>query len=367
MISEDYRENSSNDMDCINVNSTFYDDTMYRLSFNLDECFVYDYKYGYYGFEQYVGLYLEIDESDVRGTLLKLMTKKNGPRLQQRVVMDRSYEEEVIDLPSLEGYLIPPVKRFSTSQVTGNKQGLTALKYLITDRGFSGDIIKKYNLGFVDEKVCHFCYGASEINDEKCPACAGTGKNKYFGRIFIPTYENGNLIYFQARDYLDRSSSPRYLNPRVPRSQIVYFLDNIVEGDRVYVFEGPMDAMYFGGSSVAIMGSGMRIPQMRKILAKKPSEIVFVPDKDTDPETAAKIARKLANAINTLVGLMDDDMDIGIWNWFALSDEKDINASRLLQKDVVNKDIFWSKNKNLKNFFKVFGVTYERETANRAN
>jgi hypothetical protein len=69
-------------------------------------------------------------------------------------------------------------------------------------------------------------------------------KNKYHGRIFVPTHEDGKLVYFQARDFLNRDKKWKYMNPSVPRKQVVYFYDRLPENDRLFAAEGPFDAMY---------------------------------------------------------------------------------------------------------------------------
>jgi hypothetical protein len=364
-ITEDYRETTSEEdgSEWVNVNSIYYDDTMFRLGFNISECFVYDFKQGFIDFEEFVAECVEIDEGMVRQYLLNLM-KKDGKFAKDRVQYDfkahkDAIETEIIDLPNLTGYHLPQVKRFTPAEIASNPLANTAWKYLIFNRGFNASHIKDYGLAFIDERLCNYCYGSKEVDNEQCPSCKGTGNNRYYGRIFIPTYEGNRLVYFQARDFLDREKAPRYLNPKVPRTQVVYFLDRIIAGQRVYIFEGPIDAMYFGGASVAVMGNRISTPQIKKILSKNPSEIVFVPDKDSNPDTAKTVAKKMANGMYELA-LKDDTQQIriGLWDWHELSDKKDVNAAKLTMDDVKSKNTLWSDQGNLDKYFRKFGVSY---------
>ena len=206
--------------------------------------------------------------------------------------------------------------------------------------------MKKFNLQYVDDFNCWHCNGRGEIDGGACTICDKTsGKNPYYGFLIIPTYENGKLVYFQARN-TDKTSF-RYRNPPIPRIQAVYFYDQLKENDRIFITEGPMDAMsLINYSATCVMGNRLSDPQALKILNKKPTEIIFIPDWDKDLETRKNIFKALnKNIAKIKYHLQDENIKIGVYEWYIKYKEelkdgkkKDINdfGISVIEEDLIN-------------------------------
>lgn len=118
--------------------------------------------------------------------------------------------------------------------------------------------------------------------------------DSYFGKtIFIPFYENGEIVYFITRDYTgkrfikDRDTGVmkliRYINPKgVDSGRYVYNIDEIEENGDLFVFEGVMDALTLGKGQVgtASIKACLSEIQIIKIWNKMPGRIILVGDDD---------------------------------------------------------------------------------------
>ena len=189
-----------------------------------------------------------------------------------------------------------------------------------------------------------FCHGTGyDEDDDKCGMCLGRGNNLFYRRVIIPSYENGNLVFFQGRaidnaTYEDKVV--RYMNPRAPRMQVVYFYDLLKENEDIYITEGPMDAMsLIDYSCTCLLSQTISDPQVLKIAQKHPKRVIFIPDYD---ETAGKRETVFGNMeanIAKFVRLTDGKIPVGIYHWYrAFSDSdlkrfKDINGAGITQVD----------------------------------
>ncbi len=110
------------------------------------------------------------------------------------------------------------------------------------------------------------------------------------GRLIIPYFKNGRLIYYQARTLGD--SPKKYLNMEVPKANIIFNVDQLYRNmDRpLYIFEGPFDAMHVNG--VAVMENHLTSNQI-EILSKSPRKKVVVPDRRGDSKKLAQQAIEL--------------------------------------------------------------------------
>lgn len=100
------------------------------------------------------------------------------------------------------------------------------------------------------------------------------------GRLIIPFFKNGKLIYYQARA-LNDTSSKKYINMDIPKTNIIFNMDQLYRNmDRpLYVFEGAMDAIHVDG--VAVMENNLSSNQI-ELLNKSPRKKVIVPDRNAD-------------------------------------------------------------------------------------
>lgn len=100
------------------------------------------------------------------------------------------------------------------------------------------------------------------------------------GRLIIPFFKHGRLIYYQARS-LEPDSKKKYLNMEVPKTNIIFNMDALYRNfDRpLYIFEGVFDALHVDG--VAVLENSMTKNQI-EILNRSPRQKVIVPDRNSD-------------------------------------------------------------------------------------
>jgi len=113
----------------------------------------------------------------------------------------------------------------------------------------------------------------------------------YSGRIFVPFYENGELVYFLARSYI--GSELRYKNPSGLSADYVFNYDSIE--DTVVIFEGVFDALSLDNHvGTAILSNKMKNGQAEKLMGiESIKNVIFVPDKDKEPEVRKTILNNL--------------------------------------------------------------------------
>lgn len=141
---------------------------------------------------------------------------------------------------------------------------------------------------------------------------------KFGFSIFIPFYENGNIMYFITRA-ID-NTNPRYNNPKgVDGRDFVFNYDNIPEGGNIFIFEGVFDAISLKNQvGTAMLTSNLSAAQASKILERAPKNIIFVPDND---ETGDRFLNK---NIKTLNKHRPPSLDVGIYI-YRVKDGKDFN------------------------------------------
>lgn len=336
-ITDDYTERSTASGDWINIDS-LHDPRKNdkKLGFNVTHGYVHDF-HGFHNnsLEEFIAEHQGVSEKEAKEILVRLRRKLLRKGISISPPQSRPTYEGAKELEEIEYEKLPHFEVFKEDTIRKEKLGRKALVYLIK-RGIKKKHIEKYNLMYVNDPKCWICHGYRFIGEEKCPNCKATGYNFYHGRIIIPTYENGKLVYFQGRDFMGKNKKFKYMNPSVPKSQVVYFYDKIKEGDRVFVTEGPIDAMtLYDYTATAMMGNKISQAQAEKLLWKKPSEIIFVPDNDPNAETKKLIMKNVADNIKTIKKLADYDVKLGVYNWFKFSNHKDLNSAGI---DYVDED-----------------------------
>ena len=160
-----------------------------------------------------------------------------------------------------------------------------AVKYLL-DRGFTTDQMEYYDMR------------TGNLNCE-------------FGRIIIPN-EVKKLVYtdfYSARTYIGQV--PKYHNPRVEKSDIVFNLFRIKENSPIIVVEGALTAIAAGYHAVATLGKTMSKNQASQIVAKNPSVIYLNYDYNAEEysHNACRLLRSLSPDIPIYEVIMTDDRD----------------------------------------------------------
>lgn len=96
------------------------------------------------------------------------------------------------------------------------------------------------------------------------------------GRLIIPYYKNGKMIYYQGRDITNKSKL-KYLSPDLPKANILFNIDQLYRNtnEPLYVLEGAPDAIHLNG--VATLGNELTSAQ-KTLLEGSRRRKVLVPD-----------------------------------------------------------------------------------------
>ena len=148
----------------------------------------------------------------------------------------------------------------------------------ILNRGISEEDIRNYNI--------MYCY-----------------EGKFAGRVIVPTYWQGDLVTFVARD-LYNTGAPKYLVPEAnDNSNFLFNYDNVL-GSRVVVTEGVFDAIAVGANAVATFGKSLSSRQASLLNAF--SEVIFYWDVDAY-EQVAKYAKNINGVVRKVLQTGDAD------------------------------------------------------------
>lgn len=120
---------------------------------------------------------------------------------------------------------------------------------------------------------------------------------KWFGRVIIPIYKDGKLIFYTGRDLTEKAVK-KYESPAVSRDRVIYGFDKLFENSDLplYIVEGWFDAFVIDG--IAIFGneiSSTKIKWLNRSRRKK----VYIPDQFGDGFRAAKQAIDAGWSVST--------------------------------------------------------------------
>jgi hypothetical protein len=145
-----------------------------------------------------------------------------------------------------------------------------------------------------------------------------TDETSYAGRLLIPYFFKGKIIYWQGRS-MDETIQPRYKNPSIEKSNIFFNMDELYRytSDPLFVTEGPLDAVSLGKNAVALLGS--TLTEFKRNELKKAAQrrkIIFIIDKNAN-------GKKLGNEI-----LRDENLEM----YVAVFPDNIEDANDALQK-----------------------------------
>ena len=102
---------------------------------------------------------------------------------------------------------------------------------------------------------------------------------RFIGRVIIPFWREGKIIYWQAR-HIEKGVKPRYLNSDIARDAVMYGYDELFtwKDTPVFVNEGVFDAIAVSG--VCTLGSSLNEAKI-EILKRCHRRVIFVVDRDT--------------------------------------------------------------------------------------
>lgn len=133
---------------------------------------------------------------------------------------------------------------------------------------------------------------------------AGIGYSEYFKRVIIPVYKGSELIYFQARA-LYKDQEPKYINPKVDKSAIGYWV--IPEGaghEQIVLTEDILSAIRVGAFAPALspLGTSLSVTLANKI--DEYDEVITWLDPDPAGEDGSHNMRKMLK----LIGMQTRDI-----------------------------------------------------------
>ena len=120
---------------------------------------------------------------------------------------------------------------------------------------------------------------------------------EYFGYIILPYYQQGQLIYYQTRNFL--GNGPKFKNPRVEdfgigKTQLMFNADALALFTKIYLVESVTNSLTIGEKAVGILGKKISDYQFSAILRSPIEEIVIGLDDDALKE-AIELAMRFVN------------------------------------------------------------------------
>lgn len=187
------------------------------------------------------------------------------PARQHKTAPTIDHEPSVITLPIF----------FTPIDENGDDFDLYAIEYLRDERG-------------IDWKEYPFYISRKDINPDS---------RKWYGRLIIPFYKDGKLVFYQGRD-LTGKRQKKYLSAHETRDKILYGYESIYKDtdDPLYVVEGWFDAWHLDG--VAVLSNRMTTHQIYWLNQSRRPKVV-VPDKYGRGFVLAKQAIDLGWSIST--------------------------------------------------------------------
>lgn len=184
-----------------------------------------------------------------------------------------------LDLPEID----LPQGFFLLEESQDFPEGRAALKYLL-GRGFKKSVL--YNLKF---GVCFDGF--------------------YGGRVIVPFWENGKLVYWQARDYTDSQElkirNPYYTEESTGKSDVIFNYDGIRDLDICVICESWGSALAVGSWACGINGKSISDVQVRKLLKTQCKSFIVMLDHKAELD-ALKVAGQLADARYVSVALLPE-------------------------------------------------------------
>lgn len=173
------------------------------------------------------------------------------------------YKEEFVELKTQKVLNMPEGFNLIGSNLD-TEIGKIAINYL-KGRGF--EIAKLRTLG----------WGYSDSGD-------------LLGYIIIPFYDNGKLIYYNARRFI--GSGPRYKNPNsnesgLGKSFILYNKDALYIYDKIYICEGAINATVLGEKAISSSGKAVSRYQINEILKSPVKRVNIILDTEIDAKLKA--------------------------------------------------------------------------------
>ena len=211
----------------------------------------------------------------------------------------------------LDGFHVPDdewKQVLLTSMARGNTGSLNLNEKLINTNIEPNEIELPdhfYPLGTDDDKWTLIARDYLEfergVDPDSSPFYLSTGQGdkqaaKWKGRLIIPIYKDGKLIFYQGRALVDMQK--KYLSPPLPKDKVLYGFDKLFENTELplYIVEGWFDAHVIDG--VAIFGNQLSDEHI-KWLNRSRRQKVIIPDRFGDGQLLANQAIDLGWKVST--------------------------------------------------------------------
>lgn len=184
---------------------------------------------------------------------------------------DRAYTKASTDLPGVEKRALALPDEYRLLGLY-NSRTAKLVEQNLKGRGFNINRLMRKGIGY----------------------CAS---GEYGGRIIIPYYEGGNLVYFNARKFIDVGE--KFKNPTknecgVGKSEVIYNIDALSLYERVWLFESTTNALTIGDNAIGTGGKSLSVWQKNKILQSQVKDIIIGLDDDAY-KFGLKLAMELVN------------------------------------------------------------------------
>lgn len=171
----------------------------------------------------------------------------------------------------------------------------------------------------------------------------GSVKGKARRRVVFPSFDvDGNPNYWTGRS-IDKSSTLRYMNPKVERRDIIFNEIDVDWTQEVTIVEGPFDMLRAGDNAIPLLGSSMATDSLLfRRIAENSTPVVLALDEDAKKKSH-NIARNLYSF----------DVRIRVLETGGKKDVGDMSREEYLERR--NKAPEWSPNDRLT--FLIRGIT----------
>lgn len=106
---------------------------------------------------------------------------------------------------------------------------------------------------------------------------------KYGGRIIIPFYEGGKMVYFNARQFInvgEKHKNPPIEEFGIGKSLLIYNADCLQVYKKVYLVESATNSLTLGDKAFAIGGKKISGYQLSKVIKSPCKDVIMILDPD---------------------------------------------------------------------------------------
>lgn len=137
-------------------------------------------------------------------------------------------------------------------------------------------------------------------------------KDKYFGYIIMPYYQDNKLLYFTTRLFI--GSGPKFNNPPaeeygIGKNSIIYNRDALYIYDRIFLVESITNARTIGDNAIGIGGKVLSSIQFNDIIKSPCSKVIIGLDRDAI-QYAIDLAFSLIDYKKVKIMIMPHEKDI---------------------------------------------------------